>query len=174
MKNKILQSAKALSRLMQLGYLLLILLYLYLLMTPVFDWSLPAALASGEHNWLLIDVSEAQELFSSTFNIIFFSIRAIILSSLLILSLQSLIKIISSINSLSAFQMESGKHFTRVGIFMFVSFIVTILEFNYANHDLTVTFSLELQYLLLAILSWVLAEVFKEGNRLWEDNQLTI
>jgi hypothetical protein len=174
MKNKILQNAKALSRVMQLGYLVLILLYLYLLMTLVFDWPLPPALASGEHNWLLIDVSGAQELFSSTFNIIFFSVRAIILSALLILSLESLIKIISSINSLSAFQIESGKHFTRVGVFMFISFIITILEFNYAHHDLTVTFSVELQYLLFAILAWVLVEVFKEGNRLWEDNQLTI
>ncbi|SMG07669.1 Protein of unknown function [Marivirga sericea] len=175
MNNNLLKYAVVLSRLMQIGYGLLIVLFVYLLLKPIFSWPLPADLTTDGNSMLLIvEFTSFQEILASDFNTIFFAARAIILLSLFIIGLQSLIKIIKSIESLSTFKLDSIIYFKRIGLVMLLSFVLSCFDLSYLDHSLSISFSLELQYLLFAFIAYTMAEVFKEGNSLLEENQLTI
>lgn len=174
MNNRILKLTLILVRLMQAGYGIILLFFLYLSLSPAFDWPLPKGIMKMENHWLLVEFSQAEDFFSSTFNTVFFSVRSMLISLLLLLALQSLVRIIQSIRSLSAFREDSIRHFKRIAGLMLTSFIISSFGMSFVDASLSLKFSPELQYLLFALVSMVLAEVFKEGNRLWEDNQLTI
>ncbi len=174
MNNRILKLTLILVRLMQAGYGIILLFFLYLSLSPVFHWPLPNEIMKTEDSWLLFEFSKAEEFFSSTFNTVFYSLRSMLISLLLVLALQSLARIIQSIRSLSAFREDTIRHFKRIGVLMLTSFIISSIAISFIDSRLSLEFSPDLQYLLFALVSMILAEVFKEGNKLWEDNQLTI
>ncbi|WP_224483389.1 DUF2975 domain-containing protein [Robertkochia aurantiaca] len=174
MNNKYLKTAIVLARLMQLGYGALIVLFAYLLLIPALGGAIPPELQDAGNKFFYVEFSNAREIFSNTFNMVFYSLRAILLIVLFILSLESLIRIIRSVKTINAFKQETIRQFSRIGFLMLICFIITLFDMSTEGNGYTITLSLEIQYLLFAFLSWILAEVFKEGNRLWEESQLTI
>ncbi|GAA4645921.1 hypothetical protein GCM10023115_38810 [Pontixanthobacter gangjinensis] len=172
MNNRILKITALLARFMQAGYALLILFFLYLGISSFFNWPLPESV--GANSWLKLNFSADEEIIDSSFNRVFFSVQSIGIYLLFILTLQALVKVISSIKSLNAFRKESIAEFRKIGMFIFLVFLIGAVKLSYINNSLSIEFSPDLEYLLIALLSWVIAEVFKEGNRLWEENELTI
>lgn len=101
-------------------------------------------------------------------------LRIILFTGLTFLMVRSVRDILSSIQSLETFRNDNVVAFRKIGryawwIFVLSSFNFRILE---GNSDLLLT--LALGPLLIAVFAYVMAEVFREGNRLMEDNHLTI
>jgi hypothetical protein len=174
MKNRYLLFTFYLARFMQVGYALLSLLFFYLILSATFDWSLPSFVDREQNPIMFVEILNFDEIRESSFNLVFFSIKAIVLIILFILSLESLIKIINSIKEISAFKENVVGQFTRIGVFMMICFVVTLFDVKSSATGMTVQFSLEFQYLLFGLVGFVLAEISREGNKLWEENQLTI
>jgi len=102
----------------------------------------------------------------------FLKLAFTILCSILILN--EALKIIQSIRSLDTFKKENIIAFRRMASLFFVLFVLHIFYLKENGDALAFTFSLPLDYLFAVIGCFILAEIFKEGNRLMEENELTI
>lgn len=84
------------------------------------------------------------------------------------------LRVVNSIKSLETFKDQNVGHFRNIGgLFLWLaildSFQVLIVEGHFSFH-----FQVPFSMLLAALISFLLAEIFKEGNRLMEENQLTV
>lgn len=94
------------------------------------------------------------------------------------LIVREIVRIIQSIRSLSTFKEQNTIGFRKAGTYFLVLFLISI----YSIYEIPgegfprtiVEFSIDLEYIIPAIICLILAEVFKEGNKLREENQLTI
>lgn len=91
-----------------------------------------------------------------------------------ILILTEGLKVISSIRSLETFQKENIQAFRRMASVFLALFILNMFNLENNGDLLSFTFRLPLNYLFAVIGCFILAEIFKEGNRLMEENELTI
>ncbi|WP_224491535.1 DUF2975 domain-containing protein [Robertkochia flava] len=173
MNNRTLKTAIYVIRLLQLGYLLMVILMLYLLLATYFNWTYPEMVFNHLPHWFTIDFGE-NEIFQSSFNQVYYAVQGTVLATLILLSLEALIQIIYSIRSLTAFKSDSIIKFRRIGVYTFLCFLITLVKPQYVEQVFSLKISFEFQYLLFACVALMLAEVFKEGNNLWEENQLTI
>lgn len=104
--------------------------------------------------------------------ILFFKLSLSIACSVLILG--EAIKVISSLKTLTTFRKENIKAFRKMGYIFLVLFVINMLSIIQNATGLEMRFSLPLNYLLAVIGCFVLSEIFKEGNKLMEENNLTI
>ena len=95
-----------------------------------------------------------------------------ILCSILILS--EILKVINSIRSLETFKNKNIIAFRRMGNIFLLLFFVQMFSLIPNGDQLSFRFSVPLFYLLAVMGCYILAEIFKEGNKLMEENQLTI
>jgi hypothetical protein len=102
----------------------------------------------------------------------FFKMSSTILCSLLIVT--QILKIIRSIKSLETFKQNNINAFRKIAMIFLVIFGLNIFDVTQNSEQLQMTFQLSLEHLLAAAACYILSEVFKEGNKLMEDNQLTI
>ena len=102
----------------------------------------------------------------------FFKMSSTILCSLLIVT--QILKIIRSIKSLETFKQNNINAFRKIAMIFLVIFGLNIFDVTQSSEQLQMTFQLSLEHLLAAAACYILSEVFKEGNKLMEDNQLTI
>ena len=82
--------------------------------------------------------------------------------------------VMKSVKNLKTFRKNNVRAFRRIGFYCIV-----IAGFSWFNYwDFTnyhrAGFQIDTNYLLLALLAFIFAEIFKEGNQLMEENQLTI
>lgn len=109
----------------------------------------------------------------------FTCVRSLTMVAILFKIIQLSIRIIKSISSLETFRFENVFSFRKMGQLFLIWFAVAIpsikplTEFGEAI-GLTMTASLDFKYALFALVCFVLAEIFKEGNKLMEENKLTI
>lgn len=93
---------------------------------------------------------------------------------LLYLSIREFVKVIKSVGAVETFKNSNIQSFRRIGkyqLFFFVLSIVTYVVFKQGNF---LKVSIAFTPLLLSLLAFVMAEIFKEGNKLQEENQLTV
>jgi hypothetical protein len=93
---------------------------------------------------------------------------------LLFLSIREFKKIMKSVQSLKTFRNDNVKSFRRIGQYVFVYFLLSSFysyQFNEVGYS---GFALSFTPLIVMLLAFIMAEIFKEGNLLLEDKELTI
>lgn len=84
------------------------------------------------------------------------------------------LRVVKSIESLDTFKNENVRHFRAVGgLFLWLA-LLDCFQLLILRGSFTLQFSVPFDFLLTALISFLLAEIFKEGNRLMEENQLTV
>ena len=104
----------------------------------------------------------------------FVCFRALIVTGILFLILRTALQVLSSIDSLETFKSDNVKSFRRMGKLFIIWFTIAIPTIRTINDKLTMTIGFYLTYIVCALICFVLAEIFSEGNKLMEDNKLTI
>lgn len=98
-------------------------------------------------------------------------------SSLLILfflSIREFKKILKSVQSLETFRNDNVKSFRCIGQYVFVYFILSSFYWYQFNEIGFSGFAFSFTPLIIMLFAFILAEIFKEGNLLLEDKELTI
>ena len=93
---------------------------------------------------------------------------------LLYLSINQFRTVLKSVRKLETFHQTNVTAFKKIGNYCLL--IGGLSVFNYwkfSNHAIS-SFSIPFIILFVALISFILAEIFKEGNNLVEENQLTI
>lgn len=90
------------------------------------------------------------------------------------LSLRLLNKVILSVKDLSTFQEINVSAFKRIGInFLIIACLSTIEFWDFGPVSKT-GIKIDFHFFIIALLAFVVAEIFKEGNQLKQENELTI
>jgi hypothetical protein len=82
--------------------------------------------------------------------------------------------VIESVKKLKTFQNNNVTSFRKIGKYIFIIFLLmsyTNVQFQEIGK---IGFQLELTPLLFVLIAFIMAEIFKEGNSLQEENDLTI
>ena len=89
--------------------------------------------------------------------------------------------IIQSVKRLGSFHLNNIISFRRIGKYSILYFILTLFYFGLTfNNSLYFgqggfsQTSISFTPLLFALISFILAEIFKEGNKLQQENELTV
>lgn len=94
--------------------------------------------------------------------------------SLIFLTVKEFLNIIKSVKSIETFHQRNILSFQKMYKYQFVIFIlssVTIINAQEANFY---SYSLQFTPIILSLAALIMAEIFKQGNQLLEENQLTI
>ncbi len=91
------------------------------------------------------------------------------------LLLSELIKVVRSIKSLKTFTNNNIRSFTSIAIYLLIVFALGAFSLAPGKAE-SFIFSLSIEFypLLGALFAFLMAEIFKEGNRLREENELTV
>lgn len=179
MKNKYLRSAKLITQLLLLGDLLLAGIILTLLILWNVDMSF------FENIRVLNDGSifrfttkpNAQGIPLSEYNNFLFyftCIRALSVTAVIYVVLKTVLKILGSIHNLETFRKDNIQSFQKMGKLFLLWFLLAIPTIRMIDGDLSLSVGFYLTYVVWAVICLVLAEIFAEGNKLMEDNKLTI
>ena len=125
------------------------------------------------------EVYVLEKLTTTTIYLIYFKFTCIFI--LLFLSIKEFQNIIQSAKRLDAFRLNNILSFRRIGKYSILYFILTLLYFILSFNN-TLYFgqggfsqtSISFTPLLFALISFILAEIFNEGNKLQQENELTI
>lgn len=83
-------------------------------------------------------------------------------------------KVIESVKEIKTFQERNVSSFRRIGKYLLISFIlVSYSSFTFQQGG-TSSFYISFELLIIALLAYIMAEIFKEGNKLSEENKLTV
>ena len=82
--------------------------------------------------------------------------------------------VLHSLSSLDTFRHSNVESFRKIGHLFLGLSILDVFDFTYSAEEASLTFGISAGYLIGTLISYVLAEIFKEGNRLMEENNLTI
>lgn len=93
---------------------------------------------------------------------------------LILVIMEQVIKIIESIKSLETFHETNVLSFMTIGHMFIGIFLIGILGIRFTDSGFHLSFHLNLIPLLGTLAAYIMAEVFKEGHRLMEENKLTI
>ncbi len=90
------------------------------------------------------------------------------------LSIKAFLSVIRSVHFTGTFRSSNVEAFRKIGLWLL--FICILSAFSFVSTDFMNqrTFYLRITPLLLMLLSFIMAEIFKEGTELSEENQLTI
>ena len=125
------------------------------------------------------DIYVLEKLPTTTIYLVYFKFTCIFI--LLFLSIKEFQNIIQSVQRLDTFRLNNIQSFRQIGKYLTLYFILTLVYFILA-FDNTLYFgqggfsqtSISFTPLLFAIISFILAEIFKEGNKLQQENDLTV
>jgi len=131
---------------------------------------------NGFH-WVLGKKASAQGLWLSDLSplmIYWLLLRGLIFIVLSFLITQAFQRILVSIHSIETFHQNNVKQFKIIAQYGLIAFFFSFFNFSYIQGEFDINFHLATAPLLLTISSYVLAEVFREGNKLSEDQKLMI
>lgn len=125
------------------------------------------------------EVYVLEKLTTTTIYLIYFKFTCIFI--LLFLSIKEFQNIIQSVKRLDTFRLNNILSFRQIGKYSILYFILTLLYFI-LNFNNTLYFgqggfsqtSISFTPLFFALISFILAEIFKEGNKLQQENELTV
>jgi hypothetical protein len=111
------------------------------------------------------------ELAVSNFWLAFFiTLQNIVLIIILFQILGYGVDIIKNIHSLKTFTKDNIKAFSRISVLAIALVLVNFLKLSPERIGFTIEFS----YVFFALAAIILTQVFKEGQRLLEENELTV
>lgn len=102
----------------------------------------------------------------------YFKFSAIII--LLYLSITEFRTVLRSVRKLETFHQTNVIAFKKIGSSCFLIFGLSIFSYWGFDEYAKSSISIHLYILLISLIAFILAEIFKEGNNLMEENQLTI
>lgn len=88
--------------------------------------------------------------------------------------IKEFLNIIKSVKRIHSFRIRNIKSFRRIGKYLFIFFILSSFYIVIAEQGEFYGFYFHLTPLFLMLFVYILGEVFKEGNGLLEENQLTV
>ena len=91
-----------------------------------------------------------------------------------VLILTEAIKVINSLKSVDTFKKENIKAFRKMGYVFIALFTIHMFAVDQNSEGFELRLSIPLNYLLAVLGCFILAEIFKEGNKLMEESKLTI
>lgn len=118
------------------------------------------------------DVFKVSKLRKSTLYIQY--LRSIAFIVLIFLSIKEFQNIIESLKSIESFRKSNVVSFKRIAKYLFIVFALNFYVFIGFEEGSFTAINISYTILILAVLSLIMAEVFKEGNQLMEENRLTI
>lgn len=98
----------------------------------------------------------------------------IITIALIYLGIKEFQKVMASVRTLRTFARSSIKSFRRIGIYALIFFIITNHYILWFEGEAKIELSISFIPLIYALLAFIMAEIFKEGNALKQENDLTI
>ena len=109
-----------------------------------------------------------------TSSLFFNFIKLSIILILGFLCLKEFQKVIESVKEINTFQKRNVSSFRRIGKYLLIIFIlVSYSSFTFQQGG-TSGFYISFEFLILALLAYIMAEIFMEGNKLSEENKLTV
>lgn len=93
---------------------------------------------------------------------------------LMFITVQELLNIIRSVIQTETFRQRNILSFQRMQKYLFIIFILSSVTSIDAQQASFHSYSLQFTPLILSMTALIMAEIFKQGNQLLEENQLTI
>jgi len=123
--------------------------------------------------------SENVEVPATLNNIGYFSLYLIysqFIASLILMFVltREFVKIINSVQKVQTFISGNTHSFKKISHYLVVIFFLSSIQMISYDHSVFYGFYLHTEPLILALLSYSLSEIFKEGNTLFEENNATI
>lgn len=106
--------------------------------------------------------------------LLFYGLKAMLAIVCYVFIIRESLKVVGSIQSLETFGRRNIKSFQRIGQLFAILFLLSLLQLGNASGKLELTIQLKPGYLLGTLVGYLLAEIFREGNNLMEENKLTI
>jgi hypothetical protein len=106
--------------------------------------------------------------------LVFYGSKAILVLGCYVFIIRECLKIISSLKSLDTFRGDNIKSFQRVGQWFVLLFLLSVVQISQPEGAWEITLAFDPSYLLGTLVCYLLAEIFREGNRLMEESKLTI
>ena len=100
--------------------------------------------------------------------------RILLIFVLSIMTTFEFLKVIKSVRSISIFRRTNVSSLQNMGKYMFGYLLISGFNIAYFTYSYFYEFTVDFVLLAIIALIFILAEVFKEGNRLQEENQLTV
>ncbi len=102
----------------------------------------------------------------------YFKFSAILI--FLFLSFHQFKKILKSVRKLKTFHQTNVTAFKKIGNYCLFVGALSVFSYWEFGDVAKVSFSIPFNILFIALISFILAEIFKEGNNLMEENKLTV
>lgn len=87
---------------------------------------------------------------------------------------QQVIRILKSVQEFQPFNAGNITSFQRIGYLCLSIAVVNSFRFLIAKQTLSITFSVDYIMLIFMLITFILAEIFSEGQKLYEQDKLTI
>jgi hypothetical protein len=100
--------------------------------------------------------------------------KILLIATILYLILRVALSIIQSISNLDTFRHENVSSFRKIGMLFLAWMVVDIPSLAHSGDSFTLTMQLTFSYAIYALICFILAEIFSEGNNLMEEQKLTI
>lgn len=103
-----------------------------------------------------------------------FYLQTMALLTVWLFIVQGIVSVIQSVRELQTFRNSNSSLFRKIGWYCFAAFL--LMAFRWADTGSDSFFGFYLHYMPIAFMlaSFILAEIFEEGSRLYEEEQLTI
>ncbi|MDO6801598.1 DUF2975 domain-containing protein [Wenyingzhuangia sp. 1_MG-2023] len=82
--------------------------------------------------------------------------------------------IIESVKAVKTFQENNVLSFRKIGKYLLFISVITMFTYYTFKNGARISCSVSYKILVLSLISYIMAEVFKEGNNLEEENKLTV
>ncbi|ALI98824.1 DUF2975 domain-containing protein [Rufibacter tibetensis] len=110
----------------------------------------------------------------SRFSLYVLSLQFVVGLGLLLLIVRELMNVIRAVQSVQTFHSKSVEAFRKIGFLCLGLALINGFWFLDAEGISRMGFSLKMTPLLFMLGAFIMAEIFKEGNKLYEQDQLTI
>lgn len=101
-------------------------------------------------------------------------IRASLFLLLATFIIKRILLILKSIHNLTTFYSRNIRHFQEIASYAFLAFLLSCFNFSYLEGQFNLSIDLPFAPLSFAVSALVLAEIFKEGKQLLEDQNMII
>ncbi|MFN4761854.1 DUF2975 domain-containing protein [Gillisia sp. Q332] len=92
----------------------------------------------------------------------------------LFLSINQFRRVLKSVRKLETFHQTNVQAFKKIGNYCLLMGGLSVFSYwDFGNHAIS-SFTISFNILFVALIAFILAEIFKEGNNLMEENELTV
>lgn len=111
----------------------------------------------------------------STTSLYFNYFKFTLTASFIFMSLRLFEKVAASVRNLKTFEKVNTYAFKRIGVYCFIIGLISCFDyFDFETQFWLTRISINVHFFIFSLLAFVLAEIFKEGNLLKQENDLTV